>query len=45
MMLCDFCNKEMDTDETGIMLMEHRLAGHMICAIRFQEEEKEDEKN
>ncbi len=33
-MKCDFCDKEMDVDETGIMLMEYRMAGHMICAIR-----------
>jgi hypothetical protein len=46
-MKCDFCNKEMDLNETGIHIMgpsgkiEDGLGGHMICAINFQKQNKE----
>jgi hypothetical protein len=40
-MKCDFCEKEMDRDETGIMLLEHKMGGHMLCAMRFSEALKE----
>ena len=40
-MRCDFCGKEMDQDETGIMLLEFRIGGHMLCAIRYKEAMKQ----
>ncbi len=42
-MRCDFCNKPMGDDETGIMLMDYRLGGHLICALNFKADEKEME--
>ena len=43
-MYCDFCDKEMDRDETGMHIIdpngrvEKWLGGHMKCAVMFQKE-------
>jgi hypothetical protein len=45
-MKCDFCHEEMDTNETGIFLLEEKMGGHILCAMKAQKkiEEKEQDK-
>jgi hypothetical protein len=43
-MKCDFCDKEMDVNETSIFIItltgrvEEGLGGHPICAFNFQKQ-------
>lgn len=38
MIVCDWCEEEMDIDETGIHCMAHTEGGHAVCGAKHFKE-------